>query len=103
MADLRDSVYLEWILTAPTIDTGKSCENVVVPEDAVNSWKEEKYAYIQGYRDAMTQAREYFKSKQHPLLICVDCNNTESTAGAMARAFNQGKCLCGGAFRVVKA
>ncbi len=39
-----------------------------------------------------------------PLLICIDCKNTESPAGAMARHFNRGKCLhCGGFFKVVRA
>ena len=39
-----------------------------------------------------------------PLLQCVDCHNTESPAGAMARYFNQGRCLhCGGYFKVVRA
>lgn len=39
-----------------------------------------------------------------PLLQCIDCKNTESPAGAMARYFNQGRCLhCGGWFKVVRA
>jgi hypothetical protein len=39
-----------------------------------------------------------------PLLQCMDCRNTESPAGAMAREFNKGKCLhCGGVFKVVRA
>ena len=38
------------------------------------------------------------------LLICVDCKNTESPAGAMGRYFNQGRCLhCGGYFKVYRA
>jgi len=38
------------------------------------------------------------------LLQCVDCRNTESPAGAMARHFNHGRCLhCGGYFKVVRA
>ena len=44
------------------------------------------------------------KAKEPPLLQCVLCRNTESCAGAMARAFNHGLCLrCGGPFRVVRA
>jgi hypothetical protein len=39
-----------------------------------------------------------------PLLQCIDCRNTESPAGAMARQFNHGRCLhCGGFFKVVRA
>lgn len=39
-----------------------------------------------------------------PLLICADCHNTESCAGAMARMFNHGRCAhCGGLFKVVRA
>jgi len=41
--------------------------------------------------------------KEPPLLQCTDCRNTESCAGAMARVFNQGRCLCGGYFKVVRA
>lgn len=41
---------------------------------------------------------------QFPLLQCVDCRNTESPAGAMARQFNHGRCLhCGGFFKVIRA
>lgn len=39
-----------------------------------------------------------------PLLQCIDCHNTESPAGAMARYFNHGRCVhCGGYFKVVRA
>lgn len=41
-----------------------------------------------------------------PLLICVDprCRNTESCAGAMARAFNFRRCVyCGSPFEVLHA
>ena len=42
--------------------------------------------------------------REPPLLQCADCKNTESCAGAMARYFNQGRCLhCGGFFKVVRA
>lgn len=42
--------------------------------------------------------------REQPLLQCIDCRNTESPAGAMARHFNQGRCLhCGGYFKVVRA
>lgn len=38
-----------------------------------------------------------------PLLQCIQCHNTESPAGAMARAFNHGRCLhCGNYFKVVR-
>ena len=41
---------------------------------------------------------------ESPLLQCVDCKNTESPAGAMARQFNHGRCVhCGGWFKVVRA
>jgi hypothetical protein len=43
---------------------------------------------------------------ERTLLICVNswCRNTESPAGAMARAFNHRRCLhCGGAFEVLRA
>jgi hypothetical protein len=47
---------------------------------------------------------EALRSRPSPLLQCVDCRNTESPAGAMARYFNQGRCLhCGGWFKVVRA
>lgn len=94
-----DPKYIERVLTAPAIDL----EPVQPPKEEVESWGPEKYAYIQGYRDAIYHAREFFANKQHPLLICASCNNTESTAGAMARAFNQGRCICGGYFKVLKA
>lgn len=46
----------------------------------------------------------YEEVKDPPLLICIDCKNTESPAGAMARYFNHGRCLhCGGYFKVVRA
>lgn len=39
-----------------------------------------------------------------PLLICVNCKNTESPAGAMARQFNHGLCMyCHGPFKVFRA
>lgn len=42
--------------------------------------------------------------REPPLLICIDCKNTESPAGSMARYFNQGRCLhCGGYFKVYSA
>lgn len=42
--------------------------------------------------------------REPPLLQCIDCKNTESCAGAMARQFNHGRCLhCGGYFKVVRA
>jgi septal ring factor EnvC (AmiA/AmiB activator) len=44
------------------------------------------------------------RAKEPPLLQCIDCRNTESCAGAMARQFNHGRCLhCGGYFKVVRA
>lgn len=87
---------IEWALTAPIIDTGPALENLVIPEASGD--------YALGYRNGLLDAREFFAKKQHPLLQCVECKNTESTAGAMARAFNQGRCVhCGGYFKVVKA
>lgn len=42
--------------------------------------------------------------KESPLLICIDCKNTESPAGAMGRQFNHGRCMhCGGYFKVIRA
>ena len=42
--------------------------------------------------------------REGSLLQCIDCRNTESPAGAMARQFNHGRCLhCGGYFKVVRA
>lgn len=44
------------------------------------------------------------KQPVSPLLQCIDCKNTESPAGAMARFFNKGRCLhCAGYFKVVRA
>lgn len=46
------------------------------------------------------------KSMPEPsLLQCINCNNTESCAGAVARQhWHPGLCMhCGGAFRVVRA
>lgn len=41
---------------------------------------------------------------QKTLLQCINCANTESPAGAMARTFNHGRCVhCGGYFKVVRA
>lgn len=47
----------------------------------------------------------YVEYREPPLLQCVNCNNTESCAGAMARAhWHPGRCMhCGGAFKVVRA
>lgn len=43
-------------------------------------------------------------TSEGPLLQCIDCKNTESPAGAMARYFNHGRCVhCGGYFKVVRA
>ncbi len=42
--------------------------------------------------------------KEPPLLQCSECHNTESCAGAMARAWNHGRCqFCAGYFKVVRA
>ena len=47
---------------------------------------------------------ELVEIRETPLLSCIDCKNTESPAGAMARQFNHGRCLhCGGYFKVVRA
>ena len=47
---------------------------------------------------------DILRAKPSPLLQCVDCRNTESPAGAMARMFNHGRCLhCGGYFKVIRA
>lgn len=55
-----------------------------------------------GVEDVAETIRKYAPST--PLLICVDCKNTESPAGAKARYFNHGRCLhCGGPFEVLKA
>lgn len=44
------------------------------------------------------------KQSTGPLLQCIECKNTESPAGAMARQFNHGRCLhCGSYFKVVRA
>lgn len=52
----------------------------------------------------VTQAEHTCKKTEPPLLQCIDCKNTESPAGAMARYFNHGRCLhCGGFFKVVRA
>ena len=49
-------------------------------------------------------AYEKIVERPSPLLQCIDCHNTESPAGAMARQFNHGRCLhCGGYFKVVRA
>lgn len=92
----------EWAITAPAIDVGPACSNVEVPSTIVMD-EEFREPYVQGYRHALSDARHYFEGKKHPLLQCIDCKNTESTAGAMARAFNQGRCICGGYFKVVQA
>lgn len=61
--------------------------NTVVVEDA---WK--------GYHATLPPP------KPSPLLQCVECKNTESPAGAMARHFNHGRCVhCGGFFKVIRA
>ena len=58
-------------------------------------------------RDALLETARAWRERvnvEPPLLQCVDCKNTESPAGAMARYFNQGRCLhCGGWFKVVRA
>lgn len=39
-----------------------------------------------------------------PLLLCIDCKNSESPAGALGRHFNRGRCVhCGGSFKVIRA
>ena len=55
-------------------------------------------------RDSLLVELGALRGKEPPLLQCVDCKNTESCAGAMARQFNHGRCLhCGGYFKVVRA
>lgn len=52
----------------------------------------------------ITTSAHTCKQAEGPLLQCVDCGNTESPAGAMARRFNHGRCLrCGSYFKVVRA
>lgn len=102
----QDPKTIEWALTAPAIDVGANCENIPVPKTKLTKAWDEEYqeVYEFGYRQALGEAREFFAKKQHPLLQCIECKNTESTAGAMARVFNQGRCVhCGGYFKVVKA
>lgn len=49
-------------------------------------------------------AYEEVVARPGPLLACIDCKNTESPAGAMARQFNHGRCVfCGGYFKVIRA
>lgn len=51
-----------------------------------------------------TIIRRHAPTASQTLLQCIDCRNTESPAGAMARYFNKGRCLhCGGFFKVVRA
>ena len=55
-------------------------------------------------RQLAAKVKEY-ESKPGPLLQCIECHNTESPAGAMARTyFNHGRCMhCGNYFKVVRA
>lgn len=55
-------------------------------------------------RQLSAKVKEY-ESKPGPLLQCIECHNTESPAGAMARTyFNHGRCMhCGNYFKVVRA
>jgi hypothetical protein len=64
----------------------------------INAWTR---AALEGvcFQDLLVRAM-----REPPLLMCVDCKNTESPAGAMARQFNHGRCMyCGGTFTVVRA
>ena len=46
----------------------------------------------------------YEEAKEPPLLQCIECKNTESCAGAMARTWNHGRCMyCGNYFKVIRA
>jgi hypothetical protein len=56
------------------------------------------------FAEGLTANAVSISIKEPPLLQCVDCKNTESCAGAMARQFNHGRCMhCGGYFKVVRA
>ena len=57
-----------------------------------------------GCRACIQHIIDALPTKEPPLLQCIDCRNTESPAGAMARQFNHGRCAhCGGYFKVVRA
>jgi hypothetical protein len=57
-----------------------------------------------GYADVTVGNVIPYYQSEPPLLQCIDCKNTESPAGAMARHFNHGRCLhCGGFFKVIRA
>lgn len=90
-------------------DGAQSCLVRIVP-DAEQTTLEQalleacdacKANYVIGNLMAKLQAVE---QRPGPLLQCITCGNTESPAGAMARYFNQGRCLhCAGYFKVVRA
>lgn len=63
------------------------------------------FAFAVGFRTLFNQEIERQQNvPAGPLLQCVDCKNTESPAGAMARQWNHGRCMhCGGFFKVVRA
>jgi hypothetical protein len=70
------------------------------PVDRILCEAEETEQTLTGLQAELGELR----AKEPPLLQCVDCKNTESPAGAMARQFNHGRCLhCGGYFKVVRA
>jgi hypothetical protein len=71
-------------------------------------WIEKLTAIFQDHGLRLEESRvRYLIDELHPphsLLQCVDCRNTESCAGAMAREFNKGRCLhCGGFFMVIRS
>ena len=101
---MESSNSIDWVLTAPDIDLeGSEISLNIAALPAVADTDSYLAGVKDGYREGIIQARKFFKEKKHPLLQCIDCRNTESTAGAMARAFNQGRCLCGGYFKVIQA
>lgn len=60
--------------------------------------------FSRALKDVAIAAKSAAALMGSPLLQCIDCKNTESPAGAMARMFNRGLCLhCGGYFKVVRA
>lgn len=59
---------------------------------------------LQQEKDSLLTELGALRAKEPPLLQCVECKNTESCAGAMARQWNHGRCMyCGNYFKVVRA
>lgn len=92
----EEHAQLEELLNVADIPTGAPIMSVTLPVRVIG---ETPFNTLQRVAYVISLLR-----KEPPLLQCIECRNTESPAGAMARQVNHGRCLhCGGYFKVIRA